>query len=64
MPLLISGMPSFISSSFVFRLGRAPAVQVIDHIAARFGELQADIRAFVADNSEGARLAQFLSLAA
>lgn len=64
LPLLIAGMPRFISKPFVFRLENGPAPAVVARIASRFSELQTDIREFVADNSERARLTQFLQLVA
>jgi hypothetical protein len=64
LPLLIAGMPRFISKPFVFRLEDGPAAAVLERIAARFADLQTDIREFVADNCERARLTQFLQLAA
>lgn len=64
LPLLIAGMPRFIREPFVFRLEDGPAAAVLERIAARFGDLQADIREFVAANCERARLTQFLQLAA
>jgi hypothetical protein len=64
LPLLIAGMPRFIREPFVFRLDDGPVAAVLDRVAARFGDLQTDIREFVAANCERARLTQFLQLAA
>ena len=59
LPLVITGMPRFMTAEFVFRLAEASTADVIRCVHTRFDELQPGIAKFVAANGARARLDQF-----